>query len=472
MTKDLTQGRPLNLILGFAIPVLFGMLFQQFYNLVDTMIVGKILGPDALAAVGSTGSLNFMIIGFCNGVCSGFAIPMAQAFGAKDEKALKQFIGSCFWLCAVFSVIMAVATGLLCKPILRLMKTPADILEDAYRYIVIIFWGIPVTYLYNMLSGMIRSVGDSKTPVLFLGIASVLNIVLDVVLITVIPMGVAGAATATVIAQGVSGVACLFYIKKRFPILKPEGRQWRLDKRCAGKLCAMGLPMGLQYSVTAIGSVILQSAVNSLGTLYVASVTAGSKLGLIFCCPFDALGATIATYGGQNIGAGRVNRIGEGVKVCMTLGSVYSLLVFGLFFTMGDRLVLLFVDVENAQIIANARMFLVYNSLFYVPLTAVNVYRFVIQGVGYSQLAILAGVFEMAARAAVGLIFVPMVGFAAACVASPSAWVAADMFLIPAYLYCMRSLRRKMAAQAERERREAEGGKAVLRKQRLSPQRQ
>lgn len=443
MTKDLTQGRPLDLILGFAVPVLLGMLFQQFYNLVDTMIVGKFLGPDALAAVGSTGSLNFMILGFCSGVCTGFAIPMSQAFGAKEEDALKKYIGSCVWLCILFSVLMAVATGLLCKPILRLMKTPADILEDAYRYIVIIFWGIPATYLYNMLSGMIRAVGDSRTPVLFLAIASVLNIVLDVVLVTVIPMGVAGAAAATVIAQGISGICCLFYIKKRFPILKPKGEQWRLGRAYAARLCVMGIPMGLQYSVTAIGSVILQSAVNSLGTLYVASVTAGSKLGLIFCCPFDALGATIATYGGQNIGAGKVERIGEGVRVCMTLASVYSVLAFGLFFLAGDRLALLFVDGENAQIIANARMFLVINSLFFIPLAAVNVYRFVIQGMGYSQVAIVAGVFEMAARAVVGMVFVPAVGFTAACVASPAAWIAADLFLIPTYLYCMKRLGRQ-----------------------------
>lgn len=440
MTKDLTRGKPLSLIVGFAVPVLLGMLFQQFYNLVDTMIVGKILGPDALAAVGSTGSLSFMIIGFCSGVCSGFAIPMSQAFGAQDEKALKKYIGNCFWLCAGFAVVMAVATGLLCRPILQLMKTPEDILEDAYGYIVIIFWGIPVIYLYNMLSGMIRSVGDSKTPVLFLAIASVLNIILDVVLITVIPLGVAGAAVATVIAQGVSGISCLFYIRKKFPILQPERSQWHPDKLYAMKLCAMGIPMGLQYSVTAIGSVILQSAVNSLGTLYVASVTAGSKLSLIFCCPFDALGATIATYGGQNIGAGKVERIREGVKVCMLLGSVYSVMALGLFFLAGSRLALLFVDGENARIITNARMFLVYNSLFYIPLTAVNVYRFVIQGIGYSQVAILAGVFEMAARAAVGLVFVPMIGFTAACVASPAAWIAADLFLIPTYLHYMKKL--------------------------------
>lgn len=447
MVKDLTEGKPLKLIIGFAVPVLLGMLFQQFYNLVDTMIVGKILGPDALAAVGSTGSLNFMIIGFCNGACSGFAIPMAQAFGARDENALKKYIGNSLWLCIVFSVVMAVVTGTFCKPILQMMNTPEDIIEDAYRYIVVIFWGIPVTYLYNMLAGMVRAVGDSRTPVLFLAIASIINIVLDIVLITVIPMGVAGAAVATVIAQAVSGIWCLYYIKKKFPILQPSHSQWRFDRQYAEKLCGMGIPMGLQYSVTAIGSVILQASVNSLGKLAVASTTAGSKLSIMFCCPFDALGATIATYGGQNIGAGKVERIRQGVNTCMILGMIYSVTAFVLFYFAGDKLLLLFVDAENVEIIANARRFLLSNSLFYIPLTAVNVYRFAIQGIGHGQVAILAGLFEMAARATVGLALVPVLGFSAACIASPAAWVAADLFLIPTYLYYMRRLERFQATK-------------------------
>ena len=435
MTKKLTEGRPLTLIVRFTFPILLAMLFQQFYNLVDTMIVGKTLGEEALAAVGSTGALNFMVIGFCSGVCAGFAIPMAQAFGAQDENALKKYIGNSSWLCLVFSIVLAVSTGLLCKPILRLTLTPENLLQSAYLYIDIIFWGIPATFLYNMLSCMIRAVGDSKTPVLFLALASVLNIVLDLVLILGVKMGVAGAAVATVIAQGVSGVLCLFYIAMRFPILRPSGAQWRPGKQQIKWLCTMGIPMGLQYSVTAIGSVVLQSAVNTLDTTCIAAVTAGNKLGIIFCCPYEALGSAIATYSGQNIGAGKVSRVREGVNTCMLLGAIYSVVALLLFYFAGDRLATLFADPENTALIADARTFLVCNSMFYIPLTGVNVLRFCIQGMGYSKIAILAGLFEMVARAVVGFVFVPMLGYIAACYASPAAWIAADCFLVPVYLH-------------------------------------
>ena len=291
MTKDLTQGRPLDLILGFAVPVLLGMLFQQFYNLVDTMIVGKFLGPDALAAVGSTGSLNFMILGFCSGVCTGFAIPMSQAFGAKEEDALKKYIGSCVWLCILFSVLMAVATGLLCKPILRLMKTPADILEDAYRYIVIIFWGIPATYLYNMLSGMIRAVGDSRTPVLFLAIASVLNIVLDVVLVTVIPMGVAGAALSTLFSRVVAAVfITAMLLKPELPVHLKRSLSLRPDGPMIRRILQVGVPSGLENSMFQLGKILVLSLVASFGTSAIAA---------------NAVSNTVSSF--QVLAAGAVN---------------------------------------------------------------------------------------------------------------------------------------------------------------------
>ncbi|MDO4521784.1 MAG: MATE family efflux transporter [Eubacteriales bacterium] len=435
MTKDLTTGNPLKLILQFSFPILLAMLFQQFYNLVDTMIVGKTLGANALAAVGSTGSLNFMVIGFCSGICAGFTIPMSQSFGARNESELKRFIGNSFWLCLVFAVVLTILTVILCKSILRVMNTPQEILDAAHSYIVIIFAGIPATFLYNMLSCMIRSVGDSKTPVLFLGLASGLNILLDILLITVVHMGVSGAAVATVTSQTVSGVLCLLYLKKKFPILQPSGEQWRLRSRYASKLCMMGIPMGLQYSVTAIGSIILQTAVNSLGTLYVAAVTAGSKLSLIFCCPFDALGTAIATYSGQNIGAGKPRRVRQGVNACMMLGAIYSVIALVLFFFAGKLLLTLFVDASNTEIIGHAWTFLICVSLFYVLLTGVNVYRFCIQGMGYSQIAVLAGAMEMLARTVTGIILVPLFGFAGVCAASPLAWIAANLFLIPAYLH-------------------------------------
>ncbi len=452
MTKDLTTGRPMGVIVRFALPVLLAMLFQQFYSLVDTLIVGRILGPEALAAVGSTGSLNFMVIGFCSGVCAGFAIPMAQAFGAKNENDLKTYIGNSLWLCAVFSAVLSVVTGVFCKQILRLMNTPEDILDRAYSYIVVIFWGIPVTYLYNMLACMIRSIGDSKTPVIFLGIASLLNIVLDIFFITVFRMDVMGAAAATVLAQGVSGLLCLWYIKKKFPILHPRKEHLRANRWYIKKLCTMGIPMGLQYSITAIGGLILQTAVNSLGTLYVAAVATGGKTSMMFCCVFDALGTTIATYSGQNIGAGKTSRVRQGVGACMLLGSVWAVFALLLYIFAGHLLASLFVDRSNTELIALVRRFLITNSLFYIPLAGVNIYRYCIQGIGYSQMAILSGAMELIGRALVGLIFVPAFGFAAVCMANPMAWIAADLFLIPAYLHYTKKLAHLEPATANEAR--------------------
>ena len=431
MTKDMTTGSPMKLILGFSIPMLMGLLFQQLYNLVDTMIVGKLLGVQALAAVGATGSLNFLIIGFCLGVCSGFSIPVAQKFGAGDHVGLRKYVANGVWLSILFSAVMTVLTVIFCKPILRIMQTPDDIFQGAYEYIVIIFIGIPVTYLYNMCSGLIRAVGDSKTPVYFLAIASILNIVLDVVLIVNFKMGVAGAAVATVISQGVSGVLCLLFIIKKFDILKPRKEERAWNGQYAAALCNMGVPMGLQFSITAIGSVILQSAVNTLGSSSVAAMTAGSKIGMLFTCPFDALGSTMATYAGQNTGAGRMDRIGEGIKAGIFMGSVYSIIALILTYLFSNQIALLFVDQAETAIMSDIRMFLIGNGLFYIPLTLVNTIRYLIQGMGFSKFALLAGVFEMVARAVAGFMLV---------LASPLAWIMADLFLVPAYFYAVKKM--------------------------------
>ena len=440
MTKDMTTGSPMKLILGFSIPMLMGLLFQQLYNLVDTMIVGKLLGVQALAAVGATGSLNFLIIGFCLGVCSGFSIPVSQKFGAGDYVGLRKYVANGVWLSILFSAVMTVLTVIFCKPILRIMQTPDDIFQGAYEYIVIIFIGIPVTYLYNMCSGLIRAVGDSKTPVYFLAIASILNIVLDVVLIVNFKMGVAGAAVATVISQGVSGVLCLLFIIKKFDILKPRKEERAWNGQYAAALCNMGVPMGLQFSITAIGSVILQSAVNTLGSSSVAAMTAGSKIGMLFTCPFDALGSTMATYAGQNTGAGRMDRIGEGIKAGIFMGSVYSIIALILTYLFSNQIALLFVDQAETAIMSDIRMFLIGNGLFYIPLTLVNTIRYLIQGMGFSKFALLAGVFEMVARAVAGFMLVPKFGFIAACLASPLAWIMADLFLVPAYFYAVKKM--------------------------------
>ncbi len=292
-TKDMTVGSPMKLILGFSIPLLFGALFQQFYSVVDTVIVGRFLGVNALAGVGATGSLNFMIMGFCMGVCSGFAIPVAHKFGAKDYSGMRQVVANSVWLSAAFSLVMTTAVALLCRNILTWMKTPEDIFEYSYAYILIIFLGIPATYLYNILSGIIRSMGDSKTPLFFLTLSSGLNIGLDILFIVAFEMGVAGAAAATVISQLISGLLCLFYMIRKFEILHITRQEWRMNPMHMRQLCGMGLPMGLQYSITAIGSVILQTSVNTLGALAVASVTAAGRVNMFFTCPFEAMGSTI-----------------------------------------------------------------------------------------------------------------------------------------------------------------------------------
>lgn len=442
-TRNLTQGSPMKLILGFSIPILFGFLFQQFYNMVDTIIVGRILGVKALAAVGATGSINFMIIGFCMGVCSGFAIPVAQRFGADDYHGMRKMVANSIWLSIIFALIMTIAVSLLCRKILVWMNTPSDIIDGSYAYIIVIFIGIPVTYLYNILSGIIRSLGDSKTPVIFLAMSSFLNIILDFVCILNLHMGVAGAAVATVISQAVSAICCLLYMIRKFPILHLNKEEMQIDSHCMGILCGMGIPMGLQYSITAIGSVILQTAVNGLGSIAVASIAAGVKIYMFFACPFDALGATMATYAGQNMGAKRLDRISEGLKKCGILGIVYSILAFGILYIFGNYVTLLFVNADQTEIIQNVQMYLMISSIFFIPLAFVNIIRFLIQGMGFSKFAILAGVFEMIARTLAGFFLVPEFGYIAACFAGPIAWIFADAFLFPAYIHVKKQCQRQ-----------------------------
>lgn len=440
MVKDMTNGSPSKHILGFAVPMLFGMLFQQFYNLVDTIIVGKTLGVEALAGVGATGSINFMIIGFCMGVCNGFVIPVAQCFGAKKPDDLRKYVFNGYICSIVFAILLTLASVIFCRRILIIMNTPADIIDHAYNYIVVIFIGIPTVFLYNMVSGVIRSLGDSKTPVVFLVLSSIINVVLDFFLILVCKMGVAGAGWATVTSQLISGLTCLIYMYKKYDILKGDKSERVLDRRFITNLCMNGVPMGLQYSITAIGSTILQAAVNTLGSTYVAAMTAGSKMFNFTCCPFDALGSTMATYAGQNVGAAKIKRLGQGVRSAMIIGSIYSVLsLVALYFTT-DYIALLFVNASETTIIALTRQFILASACFYIPLTGVNVVRFCIQGMGFSVFAISAGILEMIGRAFAAIILIPSIGFMGACLASPIAWIAADAFLFPAFIHCAKKL--------------------------------
>lgn len=440
----MTSGSTMKLILGFAVPLLMGMLFQQVYSLVDTIIVGRFLGVSALAAVGATGSINFLIIGFCQGICNGFALPVAQRFGAKDYDGLRKYVGNSALLAVLFGGAITLITVIACRPILQLMQTPSDIIDLSYNYIVVIFAGIPAIMLYNILSAYLRSLGDSVTPVIFLVISAGLNIGLDLLFIVTFKWGVFGAAFATVLSQAVSGILCLILIIKKFDILRLKRDDWKLDWDYTRYLLIMGLPMGLQYSITAIGSVILQSSVNTLGSTAVASMTAGSRISMFVVCPFDALGSTMATFGGQNVGAGRLDRLGRGLRSAVTLGAIYSALILVVLIFFGRDLILLFVNASEVTVIAQAKQFLVTNAAFYLMLALVNIVRFLIQGMGFSGFAVFAGVFEMVARALVGLVFVPIFGFIAACFASPLAWIFADCFLIPAFFHCRKKLQSAM----------------------------
>lgn len=341
-------------------------------------------------------------------------------------------------------MVMTVLTTLLCRPILVAMQTPENILDGAYSYIWVIFLGIPVTFLYNMTSGVIRAMGDSRTPVIFLVLSSFLNIGLDLFFIISLHWGVQGAAWATVISQGVSGVCCLLYMMRKFEMLRIRREEWAPNRHLMGMLCGMGIPMGLQYSITAIGSVILQSATNTLGSDAVAAVTAAGRIGGFLACPFDAMGSTMATYGGQNIGAGKLERIGQGLKSCVLLGAGYSVIALGISIFGGSALATLFLDASEKAIIGNVRLFLIISTSFYFPLALVNIIRFLIQGVGFPTFAILAGVFEMAARALAGFLLVPNIGFIGSCLGSPIAWVFADIFLIPAYFHVKKVLVRRI----------------------------
>ena len=447
--KDLTVGDPMKLIFGFAMSLFWGMLFQQLYNIIDTAIVSWFLGKEAYTGMGTTGAVNFLIMGFCMGVCNGFAIPVAQRFGAKDYKSMRKFVSHAIILCSIFAVVMTFLVSIFCRQILVAMKTPEDVLQYAYQYIIVIFLGIPVTYMYNLLSGIIRALGDSKHPVQFLIIASIINIELDLLFILPLHLGITGAALATVISQFISGLMCLIFIIRKIDILHLKKEDWRLDRSHFFILINMGVPMGLQYSITAIGSVILQTAINSLGTDAAAAVTTGGKVGMFFCIPFDALGSTMATYGGQNVGAKKLDHLSQGLVAAIKLGCGYAILAFVVLYFFGRNFAMIFLDAGEVSCLDNAHLFLIFNSMFYIPLALVNIVRFLIQGMGYSMFAILAGVMEMIGRTLVATLLVPLIGFNAICLASPVAWVLADAFLIPAFIIVRNRLKKIFNGQVE-----------------------
>ena len=443
MTKDMTTGSPMKNIIRFCLPLMLGNLFQQLYNMADTIIVGRFVGKIALSAVGSVGALNFLIIGSVIGLCTGFAIPIAQRFGAQDIRSLKKYVANIIYTSAVLGVVFTVGAVLFTHPLLKLLNTPEEIYQEAYDYIVIIFAGIGATMFYNLLASIVRSLGDSKTPLYFLLFSSVLNVGLDILLITVFDMGVRGASVATVISQLVSGILCFIYVKRSFPILHITKETSKPDFKYIKALLRNGLPMALQFSITALGSVMLQSCVNGLGADAIAAVTIGGKTQLMIVLPSETIGITMATYCGQNLGAKKLDRIKKGIGRGFILAAIYSVIGMCVARFLGPYLSLLFVSGSETQVIALAQQYINAGSYFYIILSVLFLLRNSLQGLGYSVTAMMTGVFELCARGIGGFIFVKHFGYDAACFVNPFAWIVADMFLFPAFFTVMHKLNKK-----------------------------
>lgn len=326
MEQDMTQGKPLSIILKFTLPLLVGNIFQQFYNMADTIIVGRFVGANALAAVGSTGTVMFLIIGFAQGITAGFTILTSQRYGAKDEKAVRASVANGILLSVLVTILITVVGLSAMKPLLLLMNTPEDIFADAYTYSMLICSGVVACIFYNLFSSLLRAIGNSKVPLFFLVFSACLNVVLDLLLILCFHMGVAGAAIATNISQGVSAVLCLIYIYKNVPVLCPERTQWRLSASDTAYQMRMGIPMALQFSITASGAMVMQAAINLFGSVAVAAFTAASKVQNLVTQGMMSMGQTMASYGGQNYGKGDYHRLEKGVRSALLISVIYSLL--------------------------------------------------------------------------------------------------------------------------------------------------
>lgn len=436
MTNDMTTGNPVKLILLFSIPLLIGNIFQQFYSMVDTIIVGRFVGVEALAAVGTTSSMVFLVNGFVMGLTSGFAVLISQKYGAKDEAGVKKAVASSITLSIIATIIVTFISVISAKPLLALMNTPSNIMKDASTYIIILYAGNVAIIFYNMMAAILRALGDSKTPLYFLIVSSVLNIILDLVLIINFKMGVAGAAYATVISQGVSALLCVIYTYKKYKILRLKKEDFKVKKKYYRRHLKVGIPMALQFSITAIGIMTVQSAINIFGSTVIASYAAASKVLQLVMQPATTLGVTMATYCGQNIGAKRYDRIKLGVKKCVQISIITSLISAMVLIFLGKYFVMIFVSNPDAEILSYAQQVLNISAIFFIPLGLIFVYRNALQGIGDSFIPMMAGVYELVARAVVAFTLPKVLEFMGICLADPVAWFAAVIPL--AYTYYKR----------------------------------
>ena len=443
-TESMTDGAPSYAILKFAIPLILGYLLQQTYLIIDTIIVGRWIGVGALAAVGASSSIMFLIMGFCNGSCAGFAIPVAQAFGAGDYRKMRCYVSNAMRIALVLAIVITLLSCFLCDKILQMVNTPKDVFNDAYIFLFLQFCAIPFTIAYNLLSGQIRALGNSKQPFYFLIASSVLNILLDIVFILLCGMGVEGAGIATLLSQVFASLSCWWFIKRHMTILVPKGDERQFDNKKISILLNNGVPMGLQFSITSIGIIMLQSANNALGTVYVASFTAAIRIKYLFTCVLENIGVAMATYCGQNLGAKKLSRIKTGINDAMWLMLAYFAITVAIIYPFADNMMMLFVNGNEQDVILNAARLMRISNWFYPALGILVILRYSIQGLGYSNLSMMSGVMEMIARCGVSIWLVPILAWTGICYADPVAWIMADIFLIPAYFWLIKRLRKQL----------------------------
>ena len=442
---DMTVGSPLRQIIKFALPLILGYILQQMYLVIDAAIVGRWIGVEALAAVGASSSIMFLVMGFCNGACAGFAIPVAQSFGAKDYHKMRIYVANAVRISAVIATVVTLLSLMFCHRILQLVNTPTDIFHDAYIFLMLQFAAIPLTFGFNLFSGQIRALGNSRQPFYFLITSAIANILLDVVLILGCRMGVAGAGIATWLSQALSVALCIWYIRKHMQLLIPHGEERQFDNKRTSILLNNGVPMGLQFSITGIGIIMLQSANNALGTTCVAAFTASMRIKYLFTCVFENIGVAMATYCGQNLGARKMERITRGVKDAICLMLVYFVFTFIVIYPFADWMMRLFVDSGEAEVVSRAAQFMRIANYFYPALGLLTILRYSIQGLGFSNLSMLSGVMEMIARCGVSLWLVPALAWTGVCLGDPVAWCMADVFLIPAFIWVQHRLKKQAA---------------------------
>ena len=438
--RDLTKGSPAKLILMFTVPLLIGNVFQQFYNMIDMIIVGQTLGKNALAAVGATGSLTFLIIGFAQGLTAGLAIITAQRYGAKDYRGLKKSFAASVVISLVVTVILTVLSLLFIRPMLQLMQTPPEILDQAQTFISIILLGIFASVSFNLLSNVIRALGDSRTPLFFLIIAVIINVVLDLIFIIYFGMGVEGAAIATVIAQVSSSVLCLVYIKKKMPLLQLRKKDFKFEKEEFAVHLNAALPMAFQSSIIAVGAIVLQAALNSLGTDVVAAQAAAGRIDQFANQPMMSFGIAMATFTAQNYGAKEYGRILQGVRQTLLMSVGFSLLAGAIVIFFGHFFVQLFVSPSETRVFELAQTYFNINGSLYWILAVLFILRYTLQGLGQSKIPTIAGMMELLMRSFAAIVLTGMWGYPGAAAASPLAWIGSVAVLLYSSMRSMKQL--------------------------------